>query len=186
MRPTRFEIMVLLVVCCLGAYIYLPLRAARIDEARATHCLNNLRDIGSALGAYLTESDRRWPYVGKLTSSEWPTVVTILEGHVAPDDERYVCPSDERTLPGDDARISEFGASTTWHATEGLSYEWVWPLAYGGYPVGEENLSKASGEGKGRADQDLMSDFEAFHFWGLNTLFADLAARPPRDAARMK
>lgn len=108
--------MVLLVVCCLGAYIYLPLRAARIDEARATHCLNNLRDIGSALGAYLTESDRRWPYVGKLTSSEWPTVVTILEGHVAPDDERYVCPSDERTLPGDDARISEFGASTTWHA----------------------------------------------------------------------
>ncbi len=177
--------MVLLVVCCLGAYIYLPLRAARNDRARATQCLVNLRDIGSALGGYLSENNNHWPYVGKLTTSDWPTVVKILEGDVAPDDSRYACPADERTLADDDPRVSTIGTTTTWHATEGLSYEWVWPLAYGGYPVGEENLSKASGEGKGRADQDLMSDFEAFHSWGLNTLFADLAARPPRGANKI-
>ncbi len=186
MRPSRFEIMVLGVVLCLGAYVYVPMHLAQRDRARATMCLENLREIGTALGGYLPAHDAQWPYVGKLKSSEWPTLPNVLRGMDDSSDDIFACPSDARTLADDDSRQSEFGSSTTWFATEGLSYEWVWPQAYGGRDVGDEALSKASGEGKGRADQDILSDFEVFHNWGLNTLFADLAARPPRDADKMK
>lgn len=167
---------------CLAAYVYVPMASARRERAQATQCLENLRAVGTALGSYVASNDQQWPFVGKLTSSEWPTLPKILQDEIEPADDIYRCPADTRTLADDDSRRTQFGSNTTWHATEGLSYEWVWPLAYGGRPVGDEKLSKASGEGKGRADQDLMSDFEAFHHWGLNTLYADLAARPPRNS----
>ncbi|MCB9851862.1 MAG: hypothetical protein H6819_02100 [Phycisphaerales bacterium] len=183
MRPTRFEIFVLVVVVGLAAYVVVPMwRRSRAQAMQAT-CLSNLQTIGAGLSAYLEANDSTWPYVGKLRTfsrydKPWPILPVALKSFVK-SEYAYRCPADSRQLK-DDALRGEFGAESTWYATEGLSYEWIWPEAYAGRQVGHEELSRLSGRGKGRADQDLLRDFEAFHvgLGGANTLYADFIARP--------
>lgn len=183
MRPTRFEILVLVVVVALTAYVAIPIWQRGRAAAMQANCLSNLQTIGVGLSAYLEANDAVWPYVGKLRSfsrydTPWPTLPVILKPVVKSQD-AFRCPADSRQVK-DDALRKEFGEDSTWYATEGLSYEWIWPEAYGGRQLGHEDLSRLSGRGKGRADQDLLRDFEAFHVGAgrANTLYADFVARP--------
>lgn len=183
MRPTRFEIFVLLVVLGLTAYLAVPAWQARRAKAMEAACLSNMKAIGAGLADYLEANDATWPYVGKLNSfsrrdDAWPTLRVVL-APVVETDAVFRCPADSRIVE-DAALRAKFGADSTWFETEGLSYEWIWPEAYGGRRVGQEKLSRLSGRGKGRADQDLLRDFEAFHVGagGANTLYADFVARP--------
>lgn len=183
MRPTRFEIFVLLVVLGLTAYVAIPeWRESRARAMQAT-CMSNLRAIGVGLSGYLEANDSTWPSVDKLLTFSrreppWPTLRVVLESYVQ-GDAVFRCPADSRQIDDEGLR-SKFGSDSTWFATEGLSYEWLGGDAYGGHRVGEEKLSRLAGLGKGRADQDLLRDFEAFHdgLGGSNTLFADFEARP--------
>lgn len=183
MRPTRFEIFVLLVVLGLTAYVAIPEWQAHRARAMQATCMSNLRAIGVGLSGYLEANDSTWPSVDKLLTfsrrdKPWPTLPVVLEPYVDANDV-FLCPADSREIE-DDALRSKFGSNSTWYATEGLSYEWLGGDAYGGRRIGKENLTRLAGLGKGRADQDLLRDFESFHagLGGSNTLFADFEARP--------
>ncbi|MCA9255228.1 MAG: hypothetical protein KDA33_06295 [Phycisphaerales bacterium] len=182
MRPTRFEIFVLLVVLGLTAYVATPIWRRHRAESMRDACLSNLETIGAALSAYLEENNATWPYIDRLRSfsrfdKPWPTAPVVLKPWVISEGV-FHCPADSREVK-DDALRAKFGADSTWYATEGLSYEWIWPEAYGGYRVGREKLSRLGGRGKGRADQDLLRDYESFHIGAgrANTLYADFVAR---------
>lgn len=187
----------LMVLVALAGLIYLsrwlPLGGGGGAAQRAA-CLANLATIGKGLSAYLEANDQRWPYVEKLRSlpmhnPPWLILPDVLKPYVsAGAGEPFHCPADRRTLGEDNPLEKQYGRQTTWYATEGSSYEWIWGEAYGGKRVGEEMLAKAKGFGLGRADQPMLADFEAFHTGDeqgpFNTLNADLKPRTARTANR--
>jgi len=190
---TRIEVSVILLVLGVAAWVLVPNMAGsqHVAEKRAA-CLENLHAIGQALGAYLEASDQRWPYVAKLRTFKtheppWPTLPEALGSHGPDDRTVFHCPADERVLGADSPLREHYPATTTYFATEGLSYEWLWGDGYGGHRIGDESLSKASGHGLGQADQSLLNDFEPFHVGdgggSFNTLYADLHARTTRARA---
>ncbi len=187
---TRFEVFVAIAVLGLAAWLLIPALSASRVAGQRQRCLANLTSIGRALDAYLKSSDQRWPYAAKLRSTQntsgkgWPLLPAVLAPHLGDDPHAFRCPGDVRELEDDDPLRKEFSSSTTWHETEGSSYEWWWGELRAGHRVGEEPLTKAAGMGQGRADQWLLTDFQPFHEGdgggAINTLFADLQARTSR------
>ncbi len=189
----RIEIILVVAVLCMAAWLVVPAIGRSRTAARREACLANLARIGEAFGQYLSDHDQRWPYVAKLASIKtheppWPVLPTVLGKYISDDLEAFHCPADRRTLSSDSSLRETFSARTTWYETEGTSYEYWMGNAYGGKRVGEESLSKASGFGLGRADQPLLTDFEAFHEGdgggSFNTLNADLKPRTTRAKDR--
>lgn len=192
---TKTEVIVGLIVLAMAGWLVVPAwRESHVRQAREA-CLANLGEIGKAIGAYLEESEDRWPYVAKLAShklpdQDWPTLPAVLSPYLQDRTEVFHCPADARRLSKEDEPelYAKFGSRATWFETEELSYEWYWGTVYGGNKVGQESMTLAKGFGYGRADQTLLADFEPFHRGDgggeINTLFADLVARtsrPPRD-----
>jgi len=183
------EVLLVMAVLALGGWLLLPAMSEGRIASKRQACLQNLGAIGKAIHSYLGEHDHRWPFVAKLASAPvqsppWPTLPTVLEPYLGRDAAVFKCPADRRILSKQDSLYARFGAQTTYHETEGLSYEWWFSEAYGGKKVGEESLRKAGGFGLGRADQPLLTDFEPFHVGdeqgAMNTLNADLKPRTTR------
>jgi type II secretory pathway pseudopilin PulG len=187
---TRIEVLVGVVVLCLIAYLLIPTSGPSRAEAARAACLNNLMQVGQALGSYLKEHEDTWPYVAKLKTFDvhtppWPMLPSVLSAYTRSEPDVFRCPADHRVLAADSSLTKQFPTKTTWFETEGISYEWMWGEAYGGKKVGQEERSKAGLlGGLERADQPLLADFEAFHAGdqggAFNTLYADLRARPAR------
>ena len=185
----RIEILAgLMVLAVTGWFVVPALQQARVSAARAA-CLSNLAAIGRGLESYLHANGERWPYIAKLRSFKlhepaWPTLPEVLEGFMGGDAGVFRCPADVRELTADDPLARSFPMRTTWYETEGLSYGWRWAGERGGEKVGETSLTRAAGSGLGRADQELLTDFELFHKGDgggpYNTLFADFKARTSR------
>lgn len=191
---TRLEVIIIAVVVCgvgglIAAWATAPRAAALRQE-----CLAQLGEIGKAVGQYLEEHGDRWPYVAKLRTFEvhdppWPTLPVVLAKYIGDQAKLFACPADRRILPANSPLAKQFPIKTTWFATEGTSYEWMWSEGYGGQKVGQEPLSKAGAlGGADRADQPLLADFDTFHDGDeggtFNTLFADLKARPARAKSK--
>lgn len=182
------EIIALVWVLGLAAWLILPAIAESRVAANRQLCLANLTKIGQSLSKYMADNDNRWPYVAKLRTvpvgskqTVWPTLPDVLLRYQPKEDASYHCPSDSREL-SEDERTRIIGRS--YYETEGISYEWWWGDARGGRRIGEESISKASGFGYGRPDQNLLSDFEPFHMGdrkgSINSLYADFIARSSR------
>ncbi len=187
MRISRLEVLTVVVVLGLAAYVFVPIVRAGRAEAMQAACAGQLASIGRALGEYLDANGDRWPFVDKLRrvsrhDPRWPVLPDVLSPYLS-DRSLYHCPADTREIENE-ALQKEFGSRSTWFETEGLSYEWLWPDAYGGRRVGDEDLTPLSGRGKGRADQDLLSEFGSFHEGAgrVNILYADFIVRPAEDA----
>jgi len=162
----------------------LALRKSRTNAARK-QCVANLQRVGQAISSYWTESNRTWPFIAKLPSSDlhdppWQGMAAVLGRHVGTS-EAFHCPADRRTLADEEPLRKKFPARTTYFETEGTSYEWLL-MVYGGRPVGKETVTGKRAFGGGAADQPIMWDFEPFHggtnvAGALNILYADLAVR---------
>lgn len=187
---SKIEILIGVAVICLAGMFLVPgYRAQGVAEDRA-RCLSNLAVIGEGLAAYLRDSGDVWPAVSKLRSVQthdpaWPTLDAVLKPYLSGNADVLQCPADRRLLQSDHKLFAQFGARTTWHETEGASYEWLMGDAYAGKKVGQEPLASAKGFGMGRADMPLISEFEPFHKGdgqgSFNTLNADLKPRTARD-----
>ena len=178
------------ILCSIGVLLGLATYFGRSDHGPEyrLNCLDNLGRIGTAIGAYLEDSDQRWPAVAKLRSMDvhdpaWPTLPVVLEPYVD-DATVFRCPADSRTLGEEHPLFARFDRQTTYFATEGTSYEWQFGESYAGRRPGEDLMSRPGGFGLGRADQPLLRDFDVFHDGdgqgAFNTLFADLKARAAR------
>jgi type II secretory pathway pseudopilin PulG len=190
-RKAVKRIEVILVVAVLGVAAFLAVPAVNRSRTAAARqaCLANLGQIGQAFGGYLKDSDQHWPWVDKLASIKlhdppWPTLPTVLSPYLKDNLQVFRCPADRRVLAEDSPLRAKFPAKTTWFETEGTSYE-VWlGEAYAGRKIGEELLAKAGVHGLGRADEPLLTDFDAFHQGdgggAFNTLNADLKPRTTR------
>ena len=185
----RIEVVLLVAVAGLTAYLGVSYFGQNRVAARRQACLANLGRIGEALGAYLKDHDDHWPFAEKLASVKlhdppWPTLPVILSPYLGGDLTVFHCPADRRILPDDSPLLAKHSRSTTWFETEGTSYEHWLSDAYAGKKVGEEAMSKAGGYGLGRADQPLLTDFQPFHKGDgggvFNTLNADLKPRTTR------
>jgi type II secretory pathway pseudopilin PulG len=191
---SRLEVTIVVVVVCGAAAMIAGWAASPKTAALREQCLAQLGDIGKALGQYLKDHDDRWPYAAKLRTFEmhdppWPTLPVTLAPYLGTRPNLFACPADRRVLPADSPLVKQFPVKTTWFATEGTSYEWMWGEAYGGNKVGQESTSKAGTlGGADRADQPLLADFGTFHGGDrgspFNTLFADLRARPARTKSK--
>jgi hypothetical protein len=188
-------VLVTLLILAGAGYLLVPsISGGGSVKAKRMLCLAHLKQIGEALDAYLQSHDQTWPYVAKLKTFEvhtppWPTLPVVLSPFTGGNPDVFSCPADRRDLAADSPLARQFPVRTTWFATEGSSYEWMWGEAYGGKEVGKEERSKAGIlGGLERADQPLLADFEAFHAGdeggSFNTLYADLKARTARSRAR--
>lgn len=155
--------------------------------AERIYCQQNLLRIGRAMEAYWQISDRHWPWMSKLPSSDihdpaWPGMAAVLGPFAENDLSAFRCPSDRRRLAESDPLRGTYPAATTWFETEGTSYEWLLADVYAGKPVGREAAGGRRAIGGGPADQPIMWDFEPFHGGrgtpgSLNILYADLKVR---------
>ena len=166
---TKVEVLAGVAVLGVGGWFLVASLGRSGVERDRQACLANLTEIGRGIDAYLREHDNRWPFVAKLRSAKlhnppWPTLPEVMAPYLGDDRaEVFHCPADSRRLTEDDPLAKTFSRSTTYFATEGLSYEWYWGEVYGGHRVGHEAMSSAKGFGFSRADQILLSDFEPFH-----------------------
>src|ERR1041385_8371804 len=60
---TLIELLVVIAVIALLAALLFPVFAAAREKARATSCLSNMKQIGTALQAYLSDSDETYPMI---------------------------------------------------------------------------------------------------------------------------
>lgn len=155
--------------------------------AERVYCQQNLLRIGRAMETYWQTSDRHWPWMTKLPSSDihdppWPGMAAVLGPFAENDLSVFRCPADRRRLAEGDPLRGTYPAATTWYETEGTSYEWLLADVYAGKPVGRESASGRRAVGGGPADQPIIWDFEPFHGGrgtpgSLNILYADLKVR---------
>jgi len=161
---TVIELMVAIGVIGILAALILPALSKSKLSARATGCINNLRQIGLALQLYADENDNRYPTMfdapiggeGIVTTNLLPTVDKVLVSYLTSSN-LLRCPSDSRGL------FEQTGCSYAWN-----------PLV-NGEDVTEPKLFNSHFD---RRQIPLFFDREAFHRekgegHGVNYLYAD-------------
>jgi prepilin-type N-terminal cleavage/methylation domain-containing protein len=194
---TLIELLVVISILGLLSAIIVPVaRNARVVSRRAK-CLSNLHSIGQALQNYLSENRDTYPWAAEMRSVDrlladlqgrkpLPALSDVLRLHAGNSREVFACPADHRLLdPGSsesDALLSEeFPSTTTYFATEGLSYEWR--SQYNGKQPNRDIFTDREGLKLSPAVAPLLFDFQPWHGdpgdkGSVCFLFADLHAAP--------
>jgi prepilin-type N-terminal cleavage/methylation domain-containing protein len=151
---TLIELLVVISILGLLSAIIVPVaRNARVVSRRAK-CLSNLHSIGQALQNYLSENRDTYPWAAEMRSVD-------------------------RLLA--DLLSEEFPSTTTYFATEGLSYEWR--SQYNGKQPNRDIFTDREGLKLSPAVAPLLFDFQPWHGdpgdkGSVCFLFADLHAAP--------
>src|SRR4051812_11945292 len=113
---TLLELMVAIGIISILAALILPTLARSKLSARATGCINNLRQIGMALQLYTDENDNRYPTMfdaplsrdSAITTNLLPRVDHVLISFLS-NSNLLRCPADSRGL------FEETGCSYAWN-----------------------------------------------------------------------
>lgn len=159
---TLVEMLVVIAVIAILAGLLLPAIAKSKDKARDIQCLNNLRQLGSAVFLYAGDHDQMLPVAERVPSTPLnptnvlPRICDLLSNHVAGVTEVFTCPKDT---------VGRF-------TREGSSYEWN--PQFNGQRL-ESLLARTSVVPAEEAN--LLYDYENFHSGGTTgakyVLYAD-------------
>ncbi len=155
---TLTEILVVLLIIAALAAIAYPIATSVLARSRKAACLNNLRQIGVALEAYLQDHAQTMPNIAagrKSKLEDTPVIETELASYLS-NPESFHCPADHESF-------AKSGSSYIWNSTQS-----------------GRNRSRLEFFGKSGTDEriPLVTDKEDWHPGepGTNFLYADLSA----------
>ena len=96
---TQIELLVVIAIIAILAALLYPVFAKASERARATHCVNNMRQIGTAIGVYLVDWEQRYPYARSTSGAYYhsgvvaPAWFDVLAPNLS-SPELLRCPSD--------------------------------------------------------------------------------------------
>jgi prepilin-type N-terminal cleavage/methylation domain-containing protein/prepilin-type processing-associated H-X9-DG protein len=98
---TLIELLVVIAIIAILAAILFPVFAAAREKARTTTCLNNQKQIGTALLQYMGDNDELYPSYN-ISGNLWPESLRhyVAMNAKADADSVYICPSTAGTMDG--------------------------------------------------------------------------------------
>ena len=135
-RFTLIELLVVIAIIAILAAMLMPALGAAREAGKRTACLNNLKQIGTALEMYIQDNRDRLPacrsYPGNPAAGEenLKGLPETLEPYME-NKNIYECPSDTP---------SESTSGKTLFAAWGSSYQWMSSLDINGKTARDENL----------------------------------------------
>lgn len=136
---TLIELLVVIAVIAILAAILFPVFAKSKEQARRTHCANNLRQIGIAVTSYVQDWDEKypWAYTNEMVNRGYSPSLPDLLTPYGPSNTTWMCPSDVgETWPSE--YLSYQGPPIPFHAMKMSSsyvYRGVTYREYAGRPL---------------------------------------------------
>jgi prepilin-type N-terminal cleavage/methylation domain-containing protein/prepilin-type processing-associated H-X9-DG protein len=154
---TLVELLVVIAIIAILAGIATPVYQHVIQSGRATACVSNLRQLGTALNLYLAEHNQTMPVLaaGRASTGEDVQVIDNTLNAYAPNPKIFACPADTLGLA----------------AKSGTSY--YWNNALNGQMLGNLNFMNLITD---MSRIPILSDKQGFHPYAqnkVNMLYAD-------------
>ena len=96
---TLIELLVVIVIISILAALLMPSLKRSRDLARSIQCMNNLRQIGISMMAYLQDYNGNFPWYwdGNAPQSDCQWHQKLINGHYSPSIDPFFCPSQDGT-----------------------------------------------------------------------------------------
>ncbi len=197
---TLIELLVVIAIIAIIAAILFPVFAHAKAAAKKVACISNLKQIGGAIGIYMSDWDDIFPYavdpVDKFRPEIWshepdfmaripemPLLSEALQPYLESHDV-FHCASDDGTEVVDDHPWLDFRSAPTLYATYGSSYFFRTEIAFKYFsqtrfqlPANINVLFDAAGHWHGDGGRMRLNDSDGFNKirgYKYNTLYGDL------------
>jgi len=198
---TLVELLTVIAIIALLAAILFPVFARAKEAAKKTQCISNLRQVGSSIALYESDSDGIFPHAldasDKYDPQIWaqfpdyqaqipnmPFLTDILQPYVK-SYEVFHCPSDSGTSVLDSHFPDSFVSTPSMFKTFGSSYFFRTEIAFRAYSDSSFELPASTnvmfdgaghwhGDGRAlRSDDDMYTVYGLLHSYRYNCLFGD-------------